>query len=183
MTPWTWRLTAKESFMSMELILKLVVMQLSQSECGFPKSHPRRLCNLSSLQFNIFQLLAWFGNKSQHSHTLWEYCHSLFLHLLRIPTPPLRTGSHQQCTTLRDHFWAKYTSWWEHLLNSHANDSFSSFPDSFYTVFSCKRKFLLNRLKNPLTRKCSFLRKVIPVKISHCRVTGNTNIHKKLGWN
>lgn len=32
-------------------------------------------------------------------------------------------------------------SWWEHLLNSHANDSFSSFPDSSSIVFSCKRKF------------------------------------------
>lgn len=108
-TVWTWRLTAKKSFMSIGLALKLVVMQLSQSECGSSKSPPQRLCNLSSLQFYIFQLLAWFGNKSQHSHTLWEYCHSLFLHLLRTPTPPLRTGSHQQCTTLHDHFWAKYT--------------------------------------------------------------------------
>lgn len=74
-------------------------------------------------------------------------------------------------------------SWWKHLLNSHTYNIFSSFSDSFYTVFSCNINFLLNKLKNPLTRKCSFLRNVIPVKISHCRVTGNTNTHKKLGWN
>lgn len=42
----------------------------TEISCDASKSHPQRLCNLSSLQFNIFQLLAWFGNKSQHSRTL-----------------------------------------------------------------------------------------------------------------
>lgn len=135
----------------------------------------------SPFQFNIFQLLTPSDNKSQHNHNHHEHfatvdsCTSCILWGL---------GHIKNAQYLVTNSEANiHKSWREHWLNSHANSSFSGFPDSFHTVFRCEIKFFLKSLKNPLIRECFFLRKVIPLKFPHCKVIGNAVIPRRLGSN
>lgn len=132
---------------------------------SFSKFHPWRYCNLSSFQFNIFQLLEiWFDDASQHNHTHHEHFATVHSHTSSILWGLGHIKNAQYFVTTSEANIRK--SWWDHLLNSHGDNSFSSFPDFFYTVFSWKIKCLFKQ-----SEKSPHKRMFLSQKSNSCKIS------------